>query len=638
MTIQTFNDATYGLSVYLNTGGIGDAIDAKVDRAYASRAVLEATVVPAAAVTVSCLTETGETLRFRSDGAGTALTTAGGRKWSPDVGPGGRVTPHHFGWNSTLSPAAQKAVIQAAVTWLGTFGPVVLNKAAVGGTLYFPQGYYQINDTIFIYGQGVVIAGEAPNTTIVRMTDQTKDVFVFGGADPFNTANTTASTLAARPENQGIRDIGIYIDGNDHTDALSSKMIVFRRSLGFIQNVKLRGYHTGIGLYGVAEGFRISDVYLASSRGPGVTVQKTDDAHIVVGLQNVNPADALAQSGGDGLSYDRSVGVFIDNVQTKDPSARYGVYDAIRIEGVDGLYVNNCHWGFGARSNFTIAPPKTIGCLNMNCNGMFMDNNSSIAGGPTKHSILITDPNATGAAIEDVVLTGLRMNVGNTAGVQLSAPGLNKFVMTGFSMNQGPATKVGSQGIRISNGINIKISDGFIGSCRGGFYVLVDNNAATKRVSITDLTCQDENAVGDATEGFRFNTNIENLIVTGNTILNCNNKPIEMIGAGGGVKSQIFKDNLTDGAKILTAAAVLSVPLWADRYWVTGATSIHSIDDATAGYSEFADRHITLIFSEPITILTTGNMGMRSTFNAVAGSALTLAFVNGDWREVSRQS
>jgi hypothetical protein len=37
MTIQTFNDATYGLSVYLNTGGIGDAIAAKAD-AFRTRA------------------------------------------------------------------------------------------------------------------------------------------------------------------------------------------------------------------------------------------------------------------------------------------------------------------------------------------------------------------------------------------------------------------------------------------------------------------------------------------------------------------------------------------------------------------------------------------------------------------------
>jgi hypothetical protein len=88
-TIPTFNDPTHGLSTFLNVGGIGDAIVTP----FASRALHEAATIPATVTRTAHLAANGDTLWYKPDASGTALTTAGGRKWSPD----GAATPQHFG-------------------------------------------------------------------------------------------------------------------------------------------------------------------------------------------------------------------------------------------------------------------------------------------------------------------------------------------------------------------------------------------------------------------------------------------------------------------------------------------------------------------------------------------------------------
>jgi hypothetical protein len=62
-------------------------------RPYASRADAIAANIVAEVVRILVKTSTGDTLAYKADASGTALTTAGGRNWSPD----GPATPQHFG-------------------------------------------------------------------------------------------------------------------------------------------------------------------------------------------------------------------------------------------------------------------------------------------------------------------------------------------------------------------------------------------------------------------------------------------------------------------------------------------------------------------------------------------------------------
>lgn len=402
------------------------------------------------------------------------------------------------GNNSTNCTTA----IQEAVDYAATRGTVALNKAGIGATVHFPSGVYQIDSKIVVEGHGVVIEGEGPNTSIIRQTDETEDIIEFAGADPFNTGN--ADAIAARPENQGIHDIGLYIDGSDHTNALTSKAIVCRRSLVWGSNIRLRGYHTGLYLSGVAEGTRFSDMYFQSSRGGTISGALTDDAHVIVTAEQVDSSDALATAGGDGNYYDRSVGVFLDNLQTKDPASTYGVQDALRVECCDGVYVTNSHLGFAHRANICFVPKvQSFGILNVMGENLFLDGNDAINSGPTDYSVAFLDPSAWGTPIEKIHLHGKRANMGDIAAVMFDAEGAKVCSVRGFSFNSAFASASGADGFVVNHGEDITISDNFFDHCPDN-YGYVANNANIDRLTITDNSFRDKTGRGNATKGIVF--------------------------------------------------------------------------------------------------------------------------------------
>lgn len=88
-------------------------------------------------------------LTFARDPSGTALTTAGGAKWSPV----GIPTPQHFG--DTATAVGFTSAIQAMMAWLAT--------RPVPRACTIPAGFYQLNaqitvpDQTTVFGQGCII-------------------------------------------------------------------------------------------------------------------------------------------------------------------------------------------------------------------------------------------------------------------------------------------------------------------------------------------------------------------------------------------------------------------------------------------------------------------------------------------------
>lgn len=559
------------------------------------------------------------------------ITTPGGVKLRPS----GTVTPHHFGWTSTQTATQQTAAIQAAVDYVGSFAPLALNKAAGGGVVWFPAGLYTINDVIRIRNHCVVVDGPASNVALVRQTNPLANGFEFAAANTFNTGNT--NPINSRLDNVGIRNIGVYCDGTNQTNAMTFTPVVMRRALGFIENCYFRGYHTGVLLSGVAEGTKVNGNYFSSERGGNVTAPLTGDAHIKVALEPVSVDDALAQAGGGGNYYDRSVGIYMANNQTKDPAGKYAVTDALFVEAVDGLYLSNNHFGFGARSQLCFdAPRASIGTLNVIADGLFLDGGTAIATGSSQYSILALDTYGAGAPLNDVQLTNVRSNVGSEVGYLLNRPALDGFKINVFSMNNINLADANQTGVQIKTGKNITLAHGLIGSCPGSFYVLIDNTGVVSNVTLDDINASDADARGAANEGIRVNLAFSGLKVTNCDMRDCNLLP--MVIKGGTGSSTDFKvDPVMSSAEgVIASASSISLPAWTDTCRVTGTTNISNILSTAVSQGAWNKRRVTLIFEGILTVQSAGNMGLRSNFTTAVGSSLTFTYINGAWREVAR--
>jgi hypothetical protein len=92
---------------------------------YANRAAAVAATVPAEVTRIRVSAPQGDTLAYKYDATGTALTTAGGRTWSPD----GTIYPEHWAENTVPGTTDMTSAIQSAVNFLtGTGTPVTLNQ------------------------------------------------------------------------------------------------------------------------------------------------------------------------------------------------------------------------------------------------------------------------------------------------------------------------------------------------------------------------------------------------------------------------------------------------------------------------------------------------------------------------------
>jgi hypothetical protein len=518
--------------------------------------------------------------------------------------------------------------IQAAIDYVESRGTLVANKSGIGGVVFIPTGTYIVSDTLKIESSGVTIAGEGWTATTIRAVDDQKDVFLFAGPDPFNTGN--ANAIAARPTGQGIRDLEIYLQGSDQTDSKNTTFIKVKRGLFEASNLYLQGYHVGIYLGGVAEGTRLDSIYMSSSGGTAVVTQKTDSCHIHVALEPVDSADGLAQAGGDGNFYDRAVGVYLSNIQTKDPSGNIGVYDALKVDAVDGLYVNNCHFGFASNAQVRIHTPKNIGALNCLFSNVFLDSNNSIGGPASSYGFLVENSGGYNAQVNNTVITGMRANGSKLGGIFLNHPNLNGFTCVGFSISQAftPTSLKGA--ITVNNGDSILIDNGNIDGMEGGFYILVNGGNYVTLSNITGYS----NAGLNASEGVRLQGSPTHLFLSNVRVTDYSTVGFKVSLPNGTIFD--LTDCYSDDSVSIPSATTTVIPIEKDYVYVTGTTNIMGIDSTALGNSTWEGREVTLVFDDVLTVLASGTTGVRSDFITSNGASLTLAHVNGAWREKSR--
>ena len=175
---------------------------------YASRAAAEAATVPPPINHIGVFASNGDTLWYKRDAAGTALTTVDGVKWSP-------LPPYRLShWTEYRGTTGDiSAQLQAGIDWIG---------ANSGGELHLGEGIIPIAQTVYWgdtkfpvliigLGQGILTNGVAAT----KATAATRIVWtgVAGGNGLVLTADRNDTGLKPRASSGGIVDV--MIDGNN---------------------------------------------------------------------------------------------------------------------------------------------------------------------------------------------------------------------------------------------------------------------------------------------------------------------------------------------------------------------------------------------------------------------------------------
>lgn len=189
---------------------------------YASRAVAEASSPLSVVLRLGILTPEGLSLWYVYDAAGTALTTADGRTWSPD----GVIRPEHFAENTEQGVTDMGGAINAAVA----YGPTKLSVGIYATSVEIPlidgksltgEGAFWKRRTSYIpSGVSIIkyIGATGALTAVVRISE--KEVGVvgsgFGVVDTPDVVSVTAHDfhVDANGANYGIY---VYRAGNQST-------------------------------------------------------------------------------------------------------------------------------------------------------------------------------------------------------------------------------------------------------------------------------------------------------------------------------------------------------------------------------------------------------------------------------------
>ena len=254
---------------YAEASALNAAVALATYSTFMSRAEHEAATIPAAVIRTQQITN-GQIVTFVADATGTALTTADGRRWSPD----GDVNFYHFA-GSVTTTKSDNIAIQKAITWIDSKG---------GGVLHLPFGDFGIDGAIgavddfevnFGGGlrllKGVVIQGVNRFVTVLKnISTEWRSVVGVRGAQGVGLVDLCIDggwpTLAPHPTDSK-RGEGVIAWNDD--DILQSA--IFKRLL-----IKNTG-HYGLGLQNVAkEGIVIDDIIFENVGGDGIDVKCFD--------------------------------------------------------------------------------------------------------------------------------------------------------------------------------------------------------------------------------------------------------------------------------------------------------------------------------------------------------------------------
>lgn len=181
---------------------------------YESRAAALAASPLAVIVTIAVKAPNGDTLVYKRDAEGAALTTADGSNWSPD----GDIMVQHYGWDQSLSNAMQTAVFQATIDSL----------PEIGGTIHLAAETYDITPASLTVDPSKMLRWEIdedgvlpegmPGSVITRgdrdMPYTSGVATGFNGQRPGNHENITISNHVVKGGVPNQEDSIYYIEGH----------------------------------------------------------------------------------------------------------------------------------------------------------------------------------------------------------------------------------------------------------------------------------------------------------------------------------------------------------------------------------------------------------------------------------------
>lgn len=568
------------------------------------------------------------------------VVKAGGRKYRfltgataiadlPGLVPNTTITPQHFGWDASLSFAAQTAAIQAAAAYADSVnGPTVVNKNGRAATVLIPSGRYRINDTIYIRQHGTEIRGEGTGNTAIQLMDQTKAAFYFGAVDAFNAGGDNVNS---RLGNVGMRDLTIALEGANQTDARSAAAIIVDRcGASTFKDIQIYGMHRSIVVMAGGRGNLFENIYIQQTGGGAMAATNPDSFGIGFMRREVAATDPQGRlDAADGKYYDAGASQYLANVQMH--ASGYGMHDAMVVEAIDGLYVSNTHFGFPTNALLRLkATQANQPILNGSFVGCFFDDNQGLEAGSTwtKYGVMIDDAADIGTAINDFTFSGGEINGGSLAGIYANAANSARFLFNGIRMTAG-----GARAIHHIRGNQFNYTS-----------LTVNHPSATQADLFTfasgdDILLSDVTANGNPAytggRGLVIGQNMGRMRVHNVHIRNTDGLAFDDRATTNDVR---YSSCSSDKSSVVPSATTIIVPIEHEVVLVTGTTNIRNIDSAGIGKSAFERRRITLVFDSALIVRTGGNIGVKSPFFTAAGSTLELRFYNGTWFEVSRSS
>lgn len=328
---------------------------------YLTRAEAQATAIPAHIMALSII-HNGMVLDYQRDAAGTALTTAGGAKWSP----AGISYPDHFG-------AVGDGVADdhpELVLWAAHGGEMAARAGSVftaptfAGAIRFPAGA-RADWGNAIYRSSYTIAG---NTAVMNIEAGAevrnlrwefpdghyveRAVVLQQGA---SVSGWRVSADDAFPTTGDVRDALLSIRGTDVViedmdfDGPARPINFYQDTDGSrarISNIHLRRYVQGIGMRGMADGSVIDGVYVHSispfaAGDPGHNVITEGGNYVIVrNVYQMFPGRGSGEHFGYCSVTDGTLGMVLDAIHSHGSGQSF-----IKMRGHDGASITNCSGG-----------------------------------------------------------------------------------------------------------------------------------------------------------------------------------------------------------------------------------------------------------------------------------------------------
>lgn len=572
------------------------------------------------------------TVQYEYLGTGTAISDAPG--WVPF----GAIYPEHFGANTTPGTTDMSPAIQSAILYAETIAPStsIMEKYARSSKVKFLRGIYGMASGVTVSKSGVVIEGDGENTTAIRALADNFVAFTFAHSDAFNAGGGSVKDVSLF--GVGVKNIGFVRSEFSIANGSYVAFILARRCRILIENVVARGHTRAIRLEGCREGSRVNGVVCNSYLGSLITTQPADSYHIAVEAIEVSASDPEAKAGGDSKYYAKSVGIHLTDVDTRERgvSTIYGVQDGLRIGGVDGLYLTNCHIGFGSRSQIAFIPTaRDVDIWNVIADGVFLDATVSIPAGLSQYSLYAKSASGSTATMKWVSFSGVRGNVGSVAAVEMDHAGLDGFIFTDFILN-GVDGVSGQHGVNLIKGKNLSVSSGIIGSCVGGNYVKV-GSAVTNEVNISELICNNNEGHGNAADGVLVESAFAAMTIKDVSIRGITGEPVKFTETTLSSVDISVSGVLHQNSFNVASAATVFVPVYLDVLNLTGTTTLNELE----GFWEGRVVHIQMggAITVQDALTASGNIQLRGRSNKsfALGDIMSVAMIDGVIRELSRK-